>query len=90
MSSQPEQPQNSSVQPDERGASAAPDEEDDPFWGLDDIPVEAKNTLDSATFGDATLDYFVKPPTDLVLLEGDYLDGSGDCGELESYLLPLC
>lgn len=38
MSSQPEQPQNSSVQPDERGASAAPDEEDDPFWGLDDIP----------------------------------------------------
>lgn len=38
MSSHPEQPENSSVQPDEGGAPAAPDEEDDPFWGLDDIP----------------------------------------------------
>lgn len=50
--------------------------------------MDAKNTLVSATSGDATLDYFVKPPADLVVLEGDCLDASGDGGELESYLVP--
>lgn len=49
--------------------------------------MDAKNTLDSATTRDAPLDYFVKPPADLVVLEGDCLDATGDGGELDSYLV---
>ncbi|KAA8548961.1 hypothetical protein F0562_000645 [Nyssa sinensis] len=84
---QQDQPDNASVQPEENGSNAVPEEENDLFWGLDDIPVEAKNSLDSSSCGDAPLNHFVKPPANLVVLEGDCLDATGDGGELESYLL---
>ena len=31
--------------------------------------------------------HFVRPPANLVVLEGDCLDAIGDAGELESYLV---
>ncbi|KZV29363.1 hypothetical protein F511_15895 [Dorcoceras hygrometricum] len=72
----------------ENSASHPPqDEEDDPFWGLDDIPVEAKNLLDCSFSRDVPPSHFVRPPANLVVLEGDCLDGVGDGGELEAYLL---
>ncbi|KAJ6430877.1 hypothetical protein OIU84_018392 [Salix udensis] len=52
-----------------------------------DVPVEARNCLDSSTSKDTSFYQFVKPPANLVVLEGDCLDTSGDGGELESYLL---
>ncbi|KAK3016355.1 hypothetical protein RJ639_005739, partial [Escallonia herrerae] len=48
---------------------------------------DTKNSLDSAACRDVPLNYFVKPPANLVVLEGDCLDAIGDGGELESYLL---
>ncbi|CAH8328643.1 unnamed protein product [Eruca vesicaria subsp. sativa] len=63
------------------------EEEDDLFWNVDDIPVDAKNSLDNSVGGDSCPSQFVKPPANLVVLEGDCLDTSGDGGELESYLL---
>lgn len=52
------------------------------------LAVEAKNCLDSPVGRDASLNPFVKPPANLVVLEGDCLDTTGDFGELESYLVP--
>ncbi|CAH8354357.1 unnamed protein product [Eruca vesicaria subsp. sativa] len=63
------------------------EEENDLFWNVDDIPVDAKNSLDNSVTGDSCPSQFVKPPANLVVLEGDCLDTSGDGGELESYLL---
>ncbi|KAL9225933.1 hypothetical protein vseg_001806 [Gypsophila vaccaria] len=71
----------------EASSSHAVQDEDDQFWVSDDIPVEEKNCLDSVTSKDTCLDKFVKPPANLVVLEGDCLDSTGDSGELESYLL---
>ncbi|KAM7485052.1 hypothetical protein LguiA_001061 [Lonicera macranthoides] len=85
--SQHDQPESASAQPEEGGSHALPAEKDNPFWGLDDITVEAKNSLDGTTSRDAPLNHFVKPPANLVVLEGDCLDAIGDGGELESYLL---
>ncbi|TKY72577.1 Condensin-2 complex subunit H2 [Spatholobus suberectus] len=76
-----------SVQPEESGPSAVADEETDQFWCLDDIPVEEKNSLDDTTGKEVNLDHFIKPPANLVVLEGDCLDAVGDGGELESFLL---
>ncbi|TQE06583.1 hypothetical protein C1H46_007825 [Malus baccata] len=85
---QHEQSERTSIRPEEGGSShAASDEENDIFWGLDDIAVETKNCLDSPLGRDAPLNPFVKPPANLVVLEGDCLDTTGDFGELESYLL---
>lgn len=50
--------------------------------------VEAKTCLDNPTGKDAHLNHFVKPPANLVVLEGDCLDTTADGGELESYLVP--
>ncbi|KFK39021.1 hypothetical protein AALP_AA3G190200 [Arabis alpina] len=63
------------------------EEENDLFWNVDDIPVDAKNSLDSSVGADSCPSQFVKPPANLVVLEGDCLDTSGNGGELESYLL---
>lgn len=52
------------------------------------LAVEGKNCLDSPVGRDAPLNSFVKPPANLVVLEGDCLDTTGDFGELESYLVP--
>lgn len=76
-----------SVEPEESGPSAVAEEENDQFWGLDDIPVEEKNSLDGTTGKEVNLDHFIKPPANLVVLEGDCLDAGGDGGELESFLL---
>ncbi|XP_061991465.1 condensin-2 complex subunit H2 isoform X2 [Rosa rugosa] len=85
---QNDQSDGTSVQPEEGGSSnAVADEENDRFWGLDDIAVEAKNCLDSPSGRDVPSNPFVKPPANLVVLEGDCLDTTGDSGELESYLL---
>ncbi|KAM0962684.1 hypothetical protein ACFX14_021797 [Malus domestica] len=85
---QHEQSEGTSVRPEEGGSShAVSDEENDMFWSLDDIAVEAKNCLDSPSGRDAPLNPFVKPPANLVVLEGDCLDTTGDFGELEAYLL---
>ena len=51
------------------------------------VAVEEKNSLD-ATTGKVNLDHFIKPPANLVVLEGDCLDAGGDGGELESFLVP--
>lgn len=51
--------------------------------------VEAKNCLDSPSGRDVHLNPFVKPPANLVVLEGDCLDTTGDAGELESYLVHI-
>ncbi|VVA37149.1 PREDICTED: condensin-2 complex subunit H2 [Prunus dulcis] len=85
---QHEQSEGTSVRPEEGESSrTVSDEENDMFWGLDDISVEGKNCLDSPVGRDAPLNSFVKPPANLVVLEGDCLDTTGDFGELESYLL---
>ncbi|KAJ7980298.1 Condensin-2 complex subunit H2 [Quillaja saponaria] len=84
--SQQDQLDSGSNQPKESGSCTVGDEETDLFWVSEDIPVEEKNSLDS-TGKDATSSHFVKPPANLIVLEGDCLDTAGDSGELESYLL---
>lgn len=49
--------------------------------------MEAKISLDSATCKDVSPSYFVRPPANLVVLEGECLDADSDAGELESYLV---
>ncbi|KAI4317557.1 hypothetical protein L6164_025421 [Bauhinia variegata] len=48
------------------------------------IDVEGNSTLDSTTEKDVNLNHFVKPPANLVVLEGDIY---GDASELGSYQL---
>lgn len=52
--------------------------------------MEAKNCLDGGPEKDDTSKHFLKPPANLLVLEGDCLDASGDASELESYLVILC
>ncbi|KAJ0966915.1 hypothetical protein J5N97_023832 [Dioscorea zingiberensis] len=80
--------ENDSTQPN-GGSDPVISEEDETFWGLDDVPVEANNFLDARLNKDET-NQFVKPPANLFVLEGDCLDASGDAGELETYLLATC
>ncbi|OVA02618.1 Pectinesterase [Macleaya cordata] len=87
---QEEQPEKTSVQPEGSDNQAVIDEENELFLGLDDVPVEAKNSLDGASEKDDNLNNFVKPPSNLVVLEGDCFDSTGEAGELESYLLSTC
>ncbi|KAE8683352.1 Condensin-2 complex subunit H2 [Hibiscus syriacus] len=82
---QQDQPDGASDLAEQSAAHAASDE--DKFWDLDDIPVEAKISLDSSSNKDTLVNHFVKPPANLVVLECDCLDTSGDGSELESYLL---
>ncbi|KAK4477845.1 hypothetical protein RD792_017108 [Penstemon davidsonii] len=86
-SSQEDQAASTSSQPESTGTRKTKDEEDDSFWGLDDIAVEPKNLLDSATCRDVPPSHFLRPPANLVVLEGECLDAACDAGELESYLL---
>ncbi|VFQ61057.1 unnamed protein product [Cuscuta campestris] len=71
----------------EEGASNAPE---DPFWGVDGIPVDPKNSRDSSASRDELLNHVVKAPANLVVLESDCLDTTGDAGELDLYLLATC
>ncbi|KAJ6722121.1 CONDENSIN-2 COMPLEX SUBUNIT H2 [Salix viminalis] len=84
---QQEQSEGTYFQTKQSGSCAVSDEVNDQFWVSDDVPVEARNCLDSSTRKDTSFYQFVKPPANLVVLEGDCLDTSGDGGELESYLL---
>ncbi|KAG8369897.1 hypothetical protein BUALT_Bualt14G0061200 [Buddleja alternifolia] len=84
--SQEDQAASASALKEATGVHTAKDE-DDSFWGLDNIPVEAKTLLDTATCKDVLPSHFVRPPANLVVLEGECLDASGEAGELESYLL---
>nr|DAD19280.1 TPA_asm: hypothetical protein HUJ06_020743 [Nelumbo nucifera] len=80
-------PEETSVQAEGSNHHEVADEENELFLGLDDVPVESKNCLDGGLSKDNILDNYAKPPANLVVLEGDCLDTSGDSGELESYLL---
>lgn len=84
---QQEQEEGTSEQPEQSASHKASGEESDNFWVSDEVPVEAKNSLDSSVNKETLLNHFVKPPANLVVLEGDCLDTSGDGNELESYLL---
>lgn len=75
-----------SPQPGKDVSRSPHDKENDSFWGLEDIPAEPKNLLDLSNSKGAPAD-LVRPPENLVVLEGDSLDSAGDAGELESYLL---
>ncbi|CAI9765850.1 unnamed protein product [Fraxinus pennsylvanica] len=85
--SQQDQADSTAARPEETSTHTEKDEEDDSFWVSDDIPVEAKISLDSATCRVSPLSHFVRVPANLVVLEGDCFDAGGDNGELESYLL---
>ncbi|KAI3975510.1 hypothetical protein MKX01_038779 [Papaver californicum] len=87
-----EQPAEASVHRTEGrcGNQADVDERNEVFLGLDDVRVEANNSLDGAPGKDDNLNQFVKPPSNLVVLEGDCFDPTGEAGELESYLLSTC
>ncbi|XP_023526633.1 condensin-2 complex subunit H2-like [Cucurbita pepo subsp. pepo] len=75
-----------SIEAEQDGSHEIAEDENDLFWVSEDVPVDTKNTLES-TKEDAWLNQTVKPPANLVVLEGDCLDASGDNGELDSYLL---
>ncbi|XP_047334214.1 condensin-2 complex subunit H2 [Impatiens glandulifera] len=81
------QPEGTSAQENENTPQAVTDEENENFLDLDDIPVDPKNSLDIDIGREDALNHFVKPPANLVVLEGDCLEATGDCGELETYLL---
>ncbi|KAK1256943.1 Condensin-2 complex subunit H2 [Acorus gramineus] len=76
-----EQQESVSDQPDGRDAYAAADDMNENF--LED----AKNCLANGFNEDDCLLRIVRPPANMLVLEGDCLDTSGDAGELESYLL---
>ncbi|KAJ6323420.1 hypothetical protein OIU76_010847 [Salix suchowensis] len=73
---QQEQSEGTYFQTKQSGSCAVSDEVNDQFWVSDDVPAKIPLFYQ-----------FVKPPANLVVLEGDCLDTSGDGGELESYLL---
>ncbi|KAL3641930.1 Condensin-2 complex subunit H2 [Castilleja foliolosa] len=83
--SQDEQAEGETSQKGATGAYTAKNDEDDQFWVSDDISVEPKISLDSSTCKEPP-SHFVRPPSNLVVLEGECLD-AGDASELESYLL---
>ncbi|KAF6173816.1 hypothetical protein GIB67_003817 [Kingdonia uniflora] len=84
---QQDQTEKSSTQPDLSDNQSVIEEDNEPFLDLDDVPVEPKNCLDCGLSKDDGLNNFVKPPANLVVLEGDCFDTTGESGELESYLL---
>ncbi|XP_011658583.1 condensin-2 complex subunit H2 [Cucumis sativus] len=74
-----------SIEAEQNGSHKIDEGENDLYWVSEDVPVDPKNTLDS-TKEDVWLNQTVKPPANLIVLEGDCLDSS-DNGELDSYLL---
>uniref|UniRef100_A0A0E0I1F6 Condensin-2 complex subunit H2 n=1 Tax=Oryza nivara TaxID=4536 RepID=A0A0E0I1F6_ORYNI len=88
LSQKKQDQENSSAQANESDPSTVPNEEDDVFSGLDDVPVEARTTLDNNIDRDDLLKKIVRPPANLLVFEGDCLDS--DTSELELYLLATC
>ncbi|KAG0483948.1 hypothetical protein HPP92_012032 [Vanilla planifolia] len=76
-----------SVAPDDSAPAIAIHGEDEVFLGLDDVPVDPKNSRDNGLDKHEISYNFVKAPANLLVLEGDCLDTGGDANEFESYLL---
>ncbi|KAJ1291120.1 hypothetical protein BS78_02G294200 [Paspalum vaginatum] len=83
-----DQQENGSAQANENNPSTAPNEEDDIFMGLDDVPVETRTSLDNNVDRDDVQRKIVRPPANLLVFEGDCLDS--EASELDSYLLATC
>ncbi|KAG6468951.1 condensin-2 complex subunit H2-like [Zingiber officinale] len=79
-----------SNQPDGSKFNNVLNEENESFLELDDVPVEAKISLVGVLDKNESSKLCAKPPANLLVLEGDCLDSSGDGSELESYLLATC
>ncbi|GJN11616.1 hypothetical protein PR202_ga29817 [Eleusine coracana subsp. coracana] len=78
---------NGSAPAKENDLSTIPNE-DDIFLGLNDVPVEAKITLDNNVDRDDLQRKVTRPPANLLVFEGDCLDS--EASELDSYLLATC
>lgn len=83
-----DQQENGSAQANENDPSTVPNEEDDIFLGLGDIPVDARATLDNNLDQEDLQRKIVRPPANLLVFEGDCLDS--EASELDSYLLATC
>ncbi|CAN6199195.1 unnamed protein product [Urochloa humidicola] len=83
-----DQQENGSAHTNENDPSTTPDKEDDIFIGLDDVPVEARTSLDNNVDRDDLQRKNVRPPANLLVFEGDCLDS--EASELDSYLLATC
>lgn len=85
-----DQQETTSEQPDGSTSATIVDKNDDEvFLDLDDVPVDPKNCFDREHDKEDP-NIFLKPPANLLVLEGDCLDSGGDAGELESFLLSTC
>ncbi|KAL6656633.1 hypothetical protein ACP70R_004413 [Stipagrostis hirtigluma subsp. patula] len=82
-----DQQENGSVQANENDPGTIRNDEDDIFLGLDDVPVEARTTLDNNNERDFQRKN-VRPPANLLVFEGDSLDS--EASELDSYWLATC
>ncbi|MQM19414.1 hypothetical protein Taro_052418 [Colocasia esculenta] len=85
-----EQQDGSSAQPDRAEEDNTFFNDNEKFLGLDDVSVETKTCLDDEHNEDDDLKLFVKPPANLLVLEGDCLNTNVEESELESYLLSTC
>ncbi|CAL5062504.1 unnamed protein product [Urochloa decumbens] len=83
-----DQQENGSAHANENDPSTTHDKEDDIFIGLDDVPVEARTSLDNNVDRDDLQRKNVRPPANLLVFEGDCLDS--EASELDSYLLATC
>ncbi|GJN32466.1 hypothetical protein PR202_gb20980 [Eleusine coracana subsp. coracana] len=82
-----DQQENGSAPAKENDLSTIPNE-DDIFLGLNDVPAEAKITLDNNVDCDGLQRKVTRPPANLLVFEGDCLDS--EASELDSYLLATC
>ncbi|RLN33346.1 condensin-2 complex subunit H2 [Panicum miliaceum] len=83
-----DQQENGSAHGNENDPSTISNEEDDVFMGLDDVPVEARISLDDNVDRDDLQRKNVRPPANLLVFEGDCLDS--EASELDLYLLTTC
>ncbi|OEL16055.1 Condensin-2 complex subunit H2 [Dichanthelium oligosanthes] len=83
-----DQQENGSTHANENDPSTIPNEENDVFMGLDDVPVEARTSLDNNVDRDDLQRKIVRPPANLLVFEGECLDS--EASELDSYLLATC
>ncbi|XP_006658614.1 condensin-2 complex subunit H2 [Oryza brachyantha] len=88
LSQKKQDQENNSTQTNENDPSTVPNDEDDVFSGLDDVPVEARTTLDNNVDRDDLQRKIMRPPANLLVFEGDCLDS--EASELDSYLLATC
>ncbi|KAJ3670437.1 hypothetical protein LUZ60_010761 [Juncus effusus] len=75
-------------QPNRKKSDRLVNEEEEEFLGLEDVPEDPKADLDILKEKESWKKA-VKPPANLIVIEGDCLDTSG-ADEIESYLLATC